>query len=107
MAAMKRILFFFYRAQWIYYFKVGHHTGSMMFYNMTMIHPFTRAVIRHPGDFDRSPGFQIVSILPCFVFRRFTIFFQYPGRAYLYPARFIYTRADTNGFYRMPGYVQI
>ena len=36
----------------IYDFKIRHHPRFMVFQDMTMVHPATNAVVRHPGDFD-------------------------------------------------------
>jgi len=69
-------MFFYLRLAAIYYIKAGHHARSMVFDDMAVIHPRPGTVVRDPGYLDFVFWFQIVRILPRFVFRGLTVFFN-------------------------------
>ena len=48
----------------------------MVFQNMAVIHPGTRTVIGKPGNLNLCFRRDVIGILPCSVFRDFTIFFD-------------------------------
>ena len=61
---------------WINYLKMRHHTSFMMFKNMAMVHPLAGPIVGHPGNFHLTSRLKINGIFPCFVGRRFSIFFK-------------------------------
>src|SRR5829696_10261710 len=56
---------------------MGHHTSFMMLQYMTVVHPLPGTVIRYPCDLNLASWFQVVCVFPCFVCRRFPIFFDH------------------------------
>ena len=69
-------MFFYLRLAAIYYIKAGHPARSMVFDGMAVIYPRPGTVVRDPGYLDFVFWFQIVRILPRFVFRGLTVFFN-------------------------------
>ena len=65
------------RSSGINYVKMTHHSGLMMFQDMTMIHPTSRTVIRHPRDFNCAPWRKVNGVLPTEELRRLTINLKY------------------------------
>jgi hypothetical protein len=53
----------------INHIKVGHHARSMVFQNVTVIHPGARPVIGYPRNLNFCSWFYIISILPRSVLR--------------------------------------
>src|SRR4051812_43229138 len=69
--------FFHVRLGSVNYIKICHHTCSMVFEYMTVVHPGSRPVIRRPRDLDLCPRLQIISVLPRQVRRSLPILFNH------------------------------
>src|SRR5688572_11704319 len=54
-----------------------HHSSFVMFENVTMVHPLSRAIVWHPCNLHLAQWFQVDRILPRNVFRRFTVYLEY------------------------------
>lgn len=56
--------------------EVPHHSSFMMFENMTVIHPATGTIIRHPGNLNLASRWQIHCILPAKKGRRLPVYLK-------------------------------